>query len=138
MKWKHNIHFDISKIFLPIILFSSDSYRIAIFSFGYGITRNSENLTKGPGSIQGQPFNIANCNNCTITLLDHCDQVQIDDATNCKIFIGASSESIFLRDCKNCTLTVASKQFRSRDCTNCTVYLYCVTVPIIETSIGMR
>lgn len=102
------------------------------------VTRESENLTKRPGSILGQPFTIANCSNCTITIPDYCDQVQIDDVTNCRIFIGASSGSIFVRDCKDCTLTIASKQFRSRDCYNCTVYLYCATVPIIETSIGMR
>ncbi len=100
--------------------------------------RSSVSLTKLPGSVQGQPFNIANCHNCTILILDNCDQIQIDDCTNTKIFIGACSESIFTRDCKNCTLTIACKQLRTRDCKDCTYYLYCKTEPIIETSSGMH
>jgi len=96
--------------------------------------KTSERLIKTPGSIQGQPFNIINCQNCELVVLDHCDQVQIDDTKSCKIFIGASSESIFVRDCQDCTFTVACKQLRTRDCTNCTFYLYSKTEPIIETS----
>ena len=95
-------------------------------------------LTKMPGSIQGQPFDIVNCKSCVIQILDNCDQVQIDDVSDCRIFIGASSESIFVRNCKNCTFTIASKQLRTRDCNNCIFYLYCKTEPIIETSFGMR
>lgn len=100
--------------------------------------RSSAEFTKNPGSISGNPFNIVKCTNCVIQLLDHCDQVQIDDTSDSKIFVGASSESIFVRDCTNCTLTVACKQLRTRDCINCSFYLYCKTEPIIETSTGMQ
>lgn len=100
--------------------------------------KKSTTLTKKPGAIQGQPFDIANCSDCQILLLDHCDQVQIDDVTNSKIIIGASSGSIFVRNCKNCTFTIACKQFRARDCENCAFYLYCKTEPVIETSKDMR
>ena len=100
--------------------------------------RDHVTLTKLPGSVSGQPFNIVKCSNSTLAVLDYCDQVQIDDVTKSRIFIGASSESIFIRDCKNCTFTVACKQLRTRDCTNCTIYLYCKTEPIIESSEGMK
>lgn len=88
--------------------------------------------------MQGQPFDIADCSKCTLQVLDHCDQVQIDNVSDSKVFIAGSSESIFVRDCKNTVFTIACKQLRTRDCTNCTFYLYSKTEPIIETSNGMR
>lgn len=102
--------------------------------------RNEVNATlvKHPGSIHGQPFVIDNCRNCELLLLDHCDQVQIDDVSDSRIFIGASSGSIFVRNCKNCKFTVACKQFRTRDCVDCTIYLHSKTEPAIETSTGMK
>ena len=124
--------------------------------------RTFSTLIKEVGSIQGQPFDIANCKNCTLVLLDNCDQVQIDDLSgesvvfdvklssndtlsspppfihiDCQVFIGASSGSIFIRNCHNCSFTIAGKQLRTRDCKNCTINLYCKTEPIIETSTEM-
>lgn len=100
--------------------------------------RTSEKLVKLPGSVQGQPFDIVNCKDCEILILDHCDQIQLDDLAGCKLFIGACSGSIFLRGCRDCQLTIACKQFRTRDCENCMMYLYCKTEPIIETSWDMK
>mmetsp|Transcript_13090 Transcript_13090/g.38495 ORF Transcript_13090/g.38495 Transcript_13090/m.38495 type:complete len:95 (+) Transcript_13090:430-714(+) len=93
---------------------------------------------KKPGSVQGQPFDITNCKNSELIILDNCDQVQIDEVLDSKIFIGASSESIFVRNCSGCTFTIACKQLRTRDCSNCTFNLYCKTQPVIETSTDMR
>ncbi len=104
----------------------------------FTLIRNNTTLTKLPGSISGQPFNIIQCHNSKLEILDHCDQVQIDNVTKSKIFIGACSESVFIRDCTNCTFTVACKQLRTRDCSNCTIYLYCKTEPIIESSTGIK
>ena len=99
--------------------------------------KTGETLTKAPGSIQGQPFDICDSTDSTFLLLDNSDQVQVDECSNCTIFIAASSESLFIRNCTNCTITVACKQLRTRDCVNCTFYLHCKTEPIIETSTGM-
>ena len=41
--------------------------------------RTFSKLIKEVGSIQGQPFDIGNCKNSTLVLLDNSDQVQIDD-----------------------------------------------------------
>ena len=90
--------------------------------------------TKPPKSIDGQPFDIADCNQATLLVLDNTDMVQIDNTHNSRIFIAASSESVFVRDCSGLTLTVACKQLRLRDCKNCNIYLYSKTEPIIETS----
>lgn len=99
----------------------------------------SSSLARLPGSSTGgRPFNVIDCRDCRILLLDHTDQVQIDNATGCRIFVGASSGSVVLRNCADCTLTVACRQFRARDCRDCTVYLFCSTGPAIERSRGLR
>lgn len=94
--------------------------------------------TASTPSSSGRPFDIYDCRDCDIALVDSYDQIQIDDATGCRIFVGACSDSIFVRNCRDCTLTVACKQLRTRDCENCTINLYCKTEPVIETSRAMR
>lgn len=51
--------------------------------------------------------------------------------------MGACCSSVFVRNCSNCTFTVACKQLRTRDCVDCTFYLYSMTEPVIETSTRM-
>jgi hypothetical protein len=117
-----------------------DAYRKYEFALMYTFSKitSSEPLVKPPNSIDGQPFDISDCKGATLAVCDNTDQVQIDNCDSCKIFVAASSESIFVRDCKNCTFTIACKQLRTRDCENCTFYLYSKTEPIIETSSGMK
>lgn len=93
---------------------------------------------KSIGEVEGQPFEIIDCNDSELLVLDYSDQVQIDECVNCKIFIGASSESVFVRNCCDCTITVACKQLRTRDCKRCTFYLFAKTAPVIETSSQIR
>ncbi|GLE04667.1 hypothetical protein PINS_up021973 [Pythium insidiosum] len=84
-------------------------------------------LAKLPGSINGQQFLIENCSECDIFVLDHCTAVQIDDCVNCRIVIGPCESSLFLRNCKQCTIVCAVQQFRTRDCEDIDVYLYSST-----------
>ncbi|GMI31154.1 hypothetical protein TeGR_g14947, partial [Tetraparma gracilis] len=116
------------------------SIQSSISSFSPRLDRNrkKETLTKPVNSVQGQPFDIADCSDCTLVILDYSDMVQIDNTHGSKVFVAASSESIFVRDCSNCTFTIACKQLRTRDCKNCTFYLYSKTEPIIETSSEMK
>ena len=100
--------------------------------------KENATLTKHSGSINGQPFDIIDCNSCCILLLDNCDQVQIDNVVDSKIFIAASSGSVFIRNCLNCTFTIACKQLRTRESRDCRLNLFSVAGPIIETSSGMQ
>ncbi|GLE04457.1 hypothetical protein PINS_up013399 [Pythium insidiosum] len=100
--------------------------------------KKSETLIKAPGKIAGQPFDLSDLDECEVLLLDQCDQVQVDNVTNSRLFIGPCSESVFVRNCSNCVITVACKQLRTRDCTNCTINLYSLTDPIIETSSDIK
>ena len=85
-----------------------DQWRKYEFETNYTFkNRQGESLTKFPGNINGQPFDIADLNGCEVMLLDHCDQVQIDNVQNCRVFIGPSSESVFVRNCTGCIFTIA-------------------------------
>lgn len=66
------------------------------------------------------------------------DQIQVDELKRCKILIGPSCESVFIRDCEDCVITVACKQLRTRDCHRCTFFLYSKTDPVIETSSWLK
>lgn len=89
---------------------------------------------KEQGSIDGEQFNIEECSDCDIFLLDRIAQVFVDECKNCRIFIGPTESSVFIRNCQNCNLVLACQQFRARDCLHCKVALFCTTQPIIETS----
>ncbi|KAG6578169.1 dolichyl-phosphate beta [Phytophthora cinnamomi] len=111
------------------------AWRLYEFELTYTFrNKTSETLTKLPGQIEGQPFDLSDLDGCTVMLLDHINQVQIDNLSNCRVFIGPSSESVFVRNCSNCVFTIACKQLRTRDCSSCSIYLYSLTDPIIETS----
>lgn len=70
--------------------------------------RENETLIKAPGEIDGKDFLITNCHNCEIYLFDYFEQVFVDDSTNCKVFIGPTRGSIFMRECENMYLHSAS------------------------------
>jgi protein XRP2 len=53
---------------------------------------------------------------------------------NCRIFIGPVDGSVFIRDSKDCTCSIAARQLRTRDCKDLHISLYCATQPSIETS----
>lgn len=91
-------------------------------------------LIKLPGSIGGQMFDIADCKNCTMIIMDQTEQVQIDDVSNCKILVGACASSIFIRNCKNCVFYTCCRQLRLRDVTDCKFYIYSMAEVHIEYS----
>jgi len=94
-------------------------------------------LTKQPGTVSGQPFDIMNLKDCEVVIADHTEQIQIDACQGCRIYIGACSSSVNIRECTDCTFTMMVQQFRCRDCTNCTFHLFSTTEPIIESSTGL-
>ena len=49
--------------------------------------RKGETLKKEPGSINGQPFDLADLEACTVMLLDHSDMVQVDALVDCRVFV---------------------------------------------------
>lgn len=94
--------------------------------------REGEKLLKRPGDIDGLAFRMMDLKDCTVNLFDHIAQITIDRCENTTFIIGPVKQSVFFRDCKNCTIHVACSQFRCRDLYDSTVYLYVANEPVIE------
>lgn len=99
--------------------------------------KDGEVLIKKPGDINGIDFMIKDLKNCTVFLLDHTAQIQMDRCENCTFFIGPIKASIFVRSSKNCKFTIACAQFRCRELYNSSLYLYTPNDPIVESSKGL-
>eukprot|EP01049_Picozoa_sp_SAG25_P002644 SAG25_NODE_141_length_14084_cov_356.219148_6_plen_88_part_00 len=54
--------------------------------------------------IGGRPHVLDSCKDCKVSLLDHAATVTIDDCAGCQIIVGPSS-TVFVRDCKECTVS---------------------------------
>ena len=96
--------------------------------------KTNETLVKNPGDIDGQMFDIADCDNCTLVVMDYCEQVQIDEVKNSRIFIGACVSSIFIRNCSNCVFYTCCRQLRLREVVNSSFYIHSMAEVHIEYS----
>ena len=74
--------------------------------------RKDEVLIKKTGDINGIDFMIKDLENCSVYLLDHTAQIQVDRCKNTKFYIGPIKSSIFIRNCDKCEVTVCCSQFR--------------------------
>jgi len=89
--------------------------------------KTGEKLFKRPGEINGITFTLDGLTDCDIVLADHCGQVTMDDSTRTRVVVGPVDGPFFLRNCHNCHVSVACRQFRCVDCSDVTVRLYCHT-----------
>ena len=85
--------------------------------------KKGDTIILGPGELNGNPFVMERLNQCRVILADYGEQVTGDYLTNCRVFIGASAGSVFLRDCKNCVFTICAERVLARDCNSCTFNL---------------
>jgi len=99
--------------------------------------RVGETLVKRAGDIRGNSFDLADLKDCEVQLLD-TGQVFADNLENCTVYVGACNTDVFVRNCVNCTFTIACKQLRLRDSSYCQIYLYSATRPALETSHHMK
>ena len=77
-------------------------------------------------------FDIADCTDSVLVVADHCEQIQIDCCKGCRIFIGACTSSIFIRNCDNCVFYTCCRQLRLREVTNSVFYTYSMSEVHIE------
>ena len=94
-------------------------------------------LIKLPGEIDGQAFEIADCKNTTMIVMDNSEQVQIDDCTGCRVFIAACASSIFIRNCKNCVFYVCCQQLRVTETVDSNLYVLSIAEVHIELCHGL-
>ena len=112
-------------------------YMMATFYSFKGV-KGGKPEPKMPGTINGQMFDIADCEDAELVVLDHCEQVQIDEVKNSRIFVGACESSMFIRNCTGCTFYIACRQLRLREVTNCTFYCFSTAEVHIEYSNTVR
>lgn len=70
--------------------------------------------------------------------MDNCEQVQMDNLKNCRVFLGACASSCFIRDCENCTFYTVCRQLRLRDIKNSNFYNCTMAEVHIELSKNVR
>jgi len=82
---------------------------------------------------------IEDLDDCTVYILDHSAQITVDYCNRTKFVIGPVDGPFFMRNCNQCTVTVACRQLRTRECVDTDLFLYCATKsPIIESSSNLR
>ena len=109
-------------------------YMMATFYSFKNKVNVAEPLIKKPGEIDGQMFDIADCEGSTLVIMDTCEQVQIDNVKNCRVFIGACASSIFIRNCENCVFYTCCRQLRLREVVQTKFYIYSMAEVHIEYS----
>lgn len=113
---------------------TSPNGKMKISESEYTFTTSDQTLIKGPNSLPiGYPIFILDSKNSQFFILDSSVQATLECLENCKIILGPTESSLFIRDCKNCLVIAYCQQFRARDCFNLNVFLYSSTDPIIET-----
>ena len=95
-------------------------------------------VVRKPGSVDGKDVVVEDCKDCAVKVLDCTAALQIDACENVTFVLGPCTGSVFIRDCKGCTVSLACQQLRTRDCEDTTFYLYAATEPIVETSANLR
>lgn len=117
---------------------SKAEYRDYLMATFYSWKDKSEGeWTKTAGEIDGQVFDMADSSGATFVVMDRTDQVQIDCLTNCKVFLGCCSSSIFIRDCTDCVFYTCGRQLRLRGVTNSKFFVYSQAEVHIEESEGV-
>ena len=69
-------------------------------------------VVRAPGELGGRSVRLADCSGATLALCDWCEGVQADRLVSCRVLIGASGGSVFLRGCVGCAFTVARRPHR--------------------------
>jgi len=107
-------------------------------SYTFTSASSNKTTTRDYKSISGNAVSISNVKNGTIMISDHIGGAIVDDCSESKLFLGASSESVFIRDCKDMIIYSICTQFRIRDCHNLKIILHCESRPAIESCTNIK
>ena len=106
-----------------------------------GTVVSGQTYLKPPGSCNtrwGSGVNVEAecCEDCSLYVLDVCEQVQVSECARCRMIIAPTGGSVFLIECVDCVISVAAKQIRLRDCQRCELRVFAPqpAALIIETS----
>lgn len=100
--------------------------------------RLDETLLRRPGSLGGESVKLEDLQGCLVLLCDHVGEAIVDCCSGCRVLVGACAGATCVRDCEDCTIWVASAEFRARNCRRCTFYLHTQQEVVIEESTDLR
>ena len=129
---------DASALGLPAMFASEKELRAWLLCHVTVEKQTGTTVVRSPGTLCGAQFIIADCEDCDIRLLDHTSTVSVDRCKGCRILIGPCDSSVFIRDCRDCTFAIATRQLRMRDCRDIDMRLFCGTAPVIEKTRRLR
>lgn len=93
-----------------------------------------ENLVMFRDKIEKQDLGLHHLVDCTVKLYGAPSTIFVNGLTNCCIFAGPVSTSVFVENCKNCTFVFACQQLRIHASEDCNFYLHITSRTIIEDS----
>lgn len=94
--------------------------------------RSNEHLTLKSGEIYKKDVGIERLENCTVKLFGCPSTLHLDNLSNCKIYCGPVSTSIFAENCHDCLLVIACQQLRLHSSKNVNIYLHVTSRAIME------
>jgi len=94
--------------------------------------KNDEELVMESSAIYNRQLNLQNLENCTVKVLGNPSTIQAANLTNCRVFIGPTMRSAFIKQCCNCTFVMACQQVRIHDTKDTEFYLHVTGAAIIE------
>jgi len=83
-------------------------------------------------------FILKNLTSCTIRIPCVLFALRLVDLTDCTILSGPISGSVYVENCRNCTICVASRQLRIHTTHECNFYVHTRSGPIIEDCSSVR
>lgn len=94
--------------------------------------KSNETLIMEPSEMLDRQLNLQNLTNCTVKVLGNPGAIQASNLTNCKVLIGPTSRSAFIKQSENCEFVLACQQVRIHDTEDTKFYLHVTGSAIIE------
>lgn len=91
-----------------------------------------------PNEVNQKDLQLDNISGCKIEIYGGPNTIHISNLTNCKVYSGPASTSIFIQNCHDCIFQLACQQLRIHTSKNCHFYLHVTSRSIIEDSNHIR
>jgi len=95
------------------------------------VVLTEKELGKNENSVH-PPLLITNCNGITVSARCLLGAARLENCTDCHVFLGPCSTSVYLEGCVRCTVFIASHQLRIHKSMGCRLYVRVNSHPIIE------
>ena len=91
-----------------------------------------QDLVMNAEEVNEKDVALSRLKNCTIHLYGSPGALHISNISDCKIFIGPVSGSIFIEECTNCTFALSCQQLRVHNTVDSHFYVHVTSRAIIE------